>query len=76
MCSLGSPILPHSYCTMPEPILYTILHPFAFHQFVLKILSGNGLNHGLPENSIPPYIVSGGIIRAKRPTAEISLLAR
>ena len=26
---------------MPDPILYTILHPYAFHQFVLKILSGN-----------------------------------
>ena len=23
------------------PILYTILHPYPFHQFVLKILNGN-----------------------------------
>ena len=33
-------------------------------------------NHGLPENSIPTYIVCGGIIRPKRPTAEVALLAR
>ena len=33
-------------------------------------------NRGLPENSIPPYIVCGGIIRSKRATAEIALLAR
>ena len=33
-------------------------------------------NHGLPENSIPPYIVCSGISRPKRPTAEIALLAR
>ena len=26
---------------MPDPILYTILHPYAYNQFVLKILSGN-----------------------------------
>ena len=32
-------------------------------------------NHGLPENSIPSYIVCGGIIRLKRPTAEIALFA-
>ena len=32
-------------------------------------------NHGLPENSMLPYIVCGGIIRPKRPTAKIALLA-
>ena len=26
---------------MPDPVLYTILRPYAFHQVVLKILSGN-----------------------------------
>ena len=30
-------------------------------------------NHELPENTIPPYIVCGGIIRPTRPTAEIAL---
>ena len=29
---------------MPDPILYTILHPYAFHQFVLKILISHGRN--------------------------------
>ena len=30
-------------------------------------------NHGLSENSIPPYNERGGIIRAKRPTADLRL---
>ena len=62
---------------MPDPIVYTILHPYAFHQFILKILSGNevGITDYL-KNSIPPYIVCGGIIRPKRPIAEIALLAK
>ena len=29
-------------------------------------------NHGLPENRIPPFTVCGGIIKPKRPTAEIA----
>ena len=29
---------------MPNPILYTILHHYAFHQFVLKILIYHGRN--------------------------------
>ena len=53
---------------MPDPILYTILHPYAFHQFVLKILSGNEV--GIMESRRIWWD------KTKRPTAETALLAR
>ena len=56
--------------------IYINLHPYAFHQFVLKILSGNEVGITGYLKLVYPYIACGGIIRQKRPTAEIALLAR
>ena len=61
---------------MPNPILYTILYPYAFDEFVLKILSENEVGITDYLKTVYPYIVCGGIIRPKRQTAEIALLVR
>ena len=84
MCSLGSvwyitngcgsyPVLP--YPARPYPIYHSpsLCIPSIRSQ---DIEQKRSWNHGLPENSLPPYIVCGGIIRPKRLTAEIALLAR